>query len=92
VLVNRLEELADDKGYGLDTSDLLLRTNELPLEAGLLVFDVAFLYLEEFQVTGELLVLDVQVLLLQLLEEGSFLRDNGIKRRVLVAPSDGKKV
>ena len=33
--------------------------------------------------TRELLVLDVQILLLQLLKEGGFFRDHGIKCRVL---------
>lgn len=57
VLVDSLEELADDEGYGLDALDLLLGANELALKIELLVFDVAFLNGEELQVSGEFLVL-----------------------------------
>jgi hypothetical protein len=42
-------------------------------------------------VTGELLVFDIQVLLLQLLEESGFLCNDRIKGRVLVISSEKTK-
>lgn len=63
MLVDGLEELADDEGDRLDALDLLLSSEELALEVLLLILDVLFLKLEEFEVPLQLLVLQEEVLL-----------------------------
>lgn len=62
MLIDGLEELPDDEGHRLDTLDLLLGPQELPLEVLLLILDVLLLQLEELEVPLEFLVLDEQVL------------------------------
>lgn len=73
MLINRLEELPNDQGDGLDALDFLLRSEEFPLEVLLLVFDVFLLETEEFEVLFELFELEVEVLCRQGGEQRRFL-------------------
>lgn len=59
--VHHLEELADHERHRLDALDLLLGTDELPLQVLHLVLDVALLDVQELQVALQRLELAVQV-------------------------------
>jgi hypothetical protein len=83
VLVDRLEELADDERDGLDALDLLRRAHELALQVRLLVLDVRLLDLEQLQVPAQLLVARVQVLLLELAHQVDLLGHDRAKGRLL---------
>ena len=71
MLIYRLEKLTNDEGYRLNTFDLFLSTNKLSFEVHLFVFDICLLNFEHLQVTSEFLILDVVVIFLELLKEGS---------------------
>lgn len=61
VLVDGLEELADDEGHRLDPLDLLLGVQVLLLQVALLVLDVLLLDRQELKLLLQFLVLGVQV-------------------------------
>ena len=53
LLIGHLDELADDKGRGLNPLNLLLVLKELPLEILLLILGVFFLDVDELKLTLE---------------------------------------
>lgn len=63
LVVNGLKELANDQGHRLDTFNLFLRSQKLPLEVLLFVLDVLFLKFEKLQLPLQRLERRVQVLL-----------------------------
>ena len=79
MLVDGFEELANYKGDRLDALDFLLRTNKLPLEVGLLVLDVALLYFEHLEMSGESFVRYVQVLLVELLHQSDLFGEDRLE-------------
>ena len=71
MLVDGLEELANDERHGLDALDLLLGAQQFPLQVLLLVLDVLLLHLEELELALQQLEFPVQVRLLRSLRLGA---------------------
>merc|ERR1719189_967892 len=70
VLVNSLQELANDQRHGLDPLNLLLGVDVLLPQVPHLVLDVLFLHPEELKLLLQLLVLDIEVICIQLIIGG----------------------